>query len=86
MFLKLIWKLDKWAHLAGAFMLTTIAVRVLDIHTQDGPYDAIALMVVGSIALEAYQWQYQPRYVGKEADTVLDLIADGIGIGLAVVI
>ena len=77
---KLIFKLDKYAHLSGAFMLCTVAIRLTDIPT------AVAILILGSILLEVYQWQFQPRYVGKEMDTALDLIADGIGIALAVVI
>ena len=77
---KLIFKLDKWAHLCGAFTLTTIALRFTD------PATAVVFIAIGSIALEAYQWQFEPDYVGKEMDTVLDLIADGVGIVLAVVI
>ena len=76
----MIWELDTWAHLAGAFMLCTVAMRFTDIPI------AVAVLILGSIALEAYQWQYQPDYVGKEMDTVLDLIADGIGIALAVMV
>ena len=77
---KMIWELDTWAHLSGAFMLCTVAMRLIDTPT------AVAVLILGSIALEAYQWQFQPRYVGKEMDTVLDLIADGVGIALAVVV
>ena len=76
----LIWSLSSWAHLSGSFMLTTIAIRFLGVPV------AIAGMILFSIALEAYQWQYQPDYELKRADTVLDLIADGIGIGLGVMV
>ena len=78
MILRLLFKLDKWAHLAGAFMLTTIALRFTD------PATAVIFIAIGAIALEAYQWQFKPDYVGKEMDTALDLIADAAGIVLAV--
>ena len=78
---RLIWKLDKYAHLAGAFMLTTISVAI----TSDILCSIIAV-AIGSILLEAYQWQFKPYYMGKEMDTVLDIIADGIGIALSVVV
>ena len=56
----------------------SVANRFLDLPV------AIGVLVLGSIALEAWQWQYEPDYDLKRADTVLDLIADGIGIGLGV--
>ena len=74
----LVWKLDKWAHLSGAFMLCTIAIAVMPTPV------AIAVLVLSSSALEAWQWQYQPEYPTKIADTALDLIADFVGIALAV--
>jgi len=81
MLLKLIWKLDKWAHLCGAFTLTTILLRLCG-----DTLTTIAVIAIGSLLLECYQWARQPWYAGKEADTVLDLIADGIGIVGAVAI
>ena len=81
---KIIWsltvRLDKYAHVAGAFMFCTVAIRLTDLPV------AIAALILGSIALEAYQWQYKPDYPTKRADTVLDLIADGVGIALAVIV
>jgi len=76
----LIWKLDKWAHLAGAFILTTVAMRFTPMPV------AVAILILGSIALEAYQHQYEPDYPTKRLDTALDLIADGIGIAMAVMV
>ena len=77
---KLIWRIDKWAHLCGAFTLTTVAMHFTD------PQTAAIGIAIGSIALECYQWARQPWYAGKEADTALDLIADGVGITLAVML
>ena len=78
MLLKLIWKLDKWAHLCGAFTLTTVAIHFTD------PITAAIGIVIGSIALEAYQHQWEPDYPTKRLDTALDLIADGAGIAVAI--
>ena len=80
MFWKLIWKLDKYAHLSGSFLLMTVAL-----HIMPTPW-AVASLIIGNIGLELYQWQHQRYYVGKEMDTALDLIADGVGIMLAVVL
>ena len=81
---KLIWSmirsLSTWAHLAGAFMLTTVAMHFTD------PQTAAIGIVIGSIALEAYQAQCEPDYPTKRLDTALDLIADGVGITLAVML
>ena len=76
----LIWRIDKWAHLAGAFMLTTVAMHFTD------PQTAAIGIAIGSIALEAYQHQYEQDYHTKRLDTALDLIADGVGITLAVML
>jgi len=81
MYWKLIFKLDKWAHLAGAFMLTAVAIRIMP-----STFRAVAILITGSIMLELYQKLFEPDYPTKRADTVLDLIADGIGIAGAVVI
>ena len=77
---KLIWRIDKWAHLCGAFTLTTVAMHFTD------PQTAAIGIAIGSIALEAYQHQYEQDYPTKRLDTALDLIADGIGIVGAVAI
>jgi len=77
---KLIWRIDKWAHLAGAFTLTTVAMHFTD------PQTAAIGIAIGSIALEAYQHQYEQDYPTKRLDTALDLIADGVGITLAVML
>ena len=76
----LIWRIDKWAHLCGAFTLTTVAMHFTD------PQTAAIGIAIGSIALEAYQAQYEPDYPTKRLDTALDLIADGVGITLAVML
>ena len=77
---KLTIKLDKWAHLCGAFMLTTVAIQFTD------PITAVIFIAIGSIGLEVYQCQYEPDYPLKKTDTALDLVADGIGIALAVMV
>ena len=76
----LIWRIDKWAHLAGAFTLTTVAMHFTD------PQTAAIGIAIGSIAIEVYQHQYEQDYPTKRLDTALDLIADGIGIALAVMV
>ena len=81
---KLLWHmtfdLDTWAHLCGAFTLTTVAMHFTD------PQTAAIGIAIGSIALEAYQAQYEQDYPTKRLDTALDLIADGVGITLAVML
>ena len=49
MLLKLIWKLDKWAHLCGAFTLTTILLRLCG-----DTLTTIAVIAIGSLLLECY--------------------------------
>ena len=81
---KVLWQLstriDKWAHLAGCFTITTVAMRFLDLPA------AVIWLASGSLALEIYQHLFEPDYPTKRADTALDLIADGVGIAGAVVI
>ena len=78
---KLIWEQDKWGHLAGAFMLTKLTYALtLDMLL------TVVVLATGSILLEVYQWQFQPYYTVKKLDTVLDLVADSVGIILAVII
>ena len=81
MLLKLIWKLDKWAHLCGAFTLTTVAIRI----TGD-PMTAFLLVGTGSVLLEVYQHAFEPDYPTKGMDTALDLVADGAGIAVAILV
>ena len=83
---KLIWKLstgiDKIAHLSTCFMLLTVANRFTGLNLNA----VVVCVVLGSVLLEYYQHAFKPNYPTKLADTFLDLIADGIGIGLACVV
>ena len=78
---KMIWSLSTWAHLAGCFTITTVAMRFVP-----SMFSAVFVVALGSVILELYQHKFQPDYPTKRADTVLDLIADGIGIVGAVAI
>ena len=82
----LIWRIDKWAHLAGAFMLTTVAMRIpVPLQGWDTTC-VVIIMVAGSIGLELWQNIFKPEYPTKDLDTILDLIADSVGITLAVML
>jgi len=70
---------DKAFHFCGAFTATVIGMAIL------GNW-GISLATVGSILLEVYQWKREPYYIGKEADTAVDLIVDVVGIVTAALI
>lgn len=65
---------NKAYHLFGAFFVVTILRRYLKKSA------AIWLTGIGCVLLEAYEWIWEPYYSGKELDTIIDLIADAVGI------
>ena len=69
---------NKAYHLFGAFFFVTVLQRYFRRRT------AIWITAVGAVLLEVYQWCFEPYYSGKGLDTVIDLIADAIGIWMGV--
>ena len=65
---------NKAYHLFGAFFFVTVLRRYV---TRQA---AIWLTAIGCVLLEVYEWIWEPHYDGKELDTVIDLIADAVGI------
>ena len=70
---------DKAFHFTGAFSATIIGMFLL------GTWGIVAA-AAGSVLLEVYQWKWEPRYVGKELDTVVDMVVDVVGIVAAALI
>jgi len=71
--------IDKWAHLAGVFLLTMV-IRRARIFTRK---QIVVAMCLGMILLEVYQMIWQPWYGMKYWDTLVDLVAGGVGLLLA---
>ena len=67
---------NKAYHLFGAFFFITVLRRYFSKRA------AIWITAVGAVLLEVYQWVFEPYYSGKFTDTLLDLIADAVGIWL----
>lgn len=61
-------------HFTGSFFFITMLRRYFTRRA------AVWITAVGAALLEVYQWIWQPYYSGKELDTLIDLIADAVGI------
>ena len=61
-------------HFTGAFFFITVLRRYFRKSV------AVWITAVGAVLYEVYEWIWEPYYSGKELDTVIDLIADAIGI------
>ena len=70
--------LDKWGHFGGAFFFIKVLLHYFE------RKNAIRIVAIGAILIEAYQWIFQPYYEGKILDTIFDLIFDAIGIACGV--
>lgn len=82
----LIFGLDKWAHLAGSYMLTEIFMYFWTKFPNTSSIEIILIATMLGMTNELFQWRFKPDYIGKEFDTILDLIANEIGIVLAVIL